>query len=179
MIDSKAKLRDCLEREKKIYYPDGGRWLPFGIREKDVLFGYIKLLRKTEYYRNTSKRIPAVLYEARLRRASNLYAIHISANTCEPGLSIAHVGPIIIHGESHIGKNARIHVGVNIGANGGRPPRIGDEVYIGPGAKVFGDIEIADGCKIGANAVVNKSCLDRYCTLVGVPARIIKTQGAE
>lgn len=102
------------------------------------------------------------------------YAIHIGINTCDAGLNIAHVGPIVIHERCRIGKNLRIHVGVNIGANGGEPPKLGDNIYIGPGAKVFGDITIAEGCKIGANAVVNKSCLDEKCTLVGVPVHTIK-----
>lgn len=72
-----------------------------------------------------------------------------------------------------IGKNLRIHVGVNIGANGGNPPKLGDDIYIGPGAKIFGDIYIADGCKIGANAVVNKTCIEKNKHLVGVPVHIV------
>lgn len=47
---------------------------------------------------------------------------------------------------------------------------LGDNIYLGPGAKVFGHITIADGCKIGANAVVNKSCVHENSVLVGVPA---------
>lgn len=49
-------------------------------------------------------------------------------------------------------------------------PVLGDNIYLGPGAKVFGRITIADGCKIGANAVVNKSCVQENSVLVGVPA---------
>ena len=105
---------------------------------------------------------------------SNLYAIHIGINVCDEGLSIAHVGPVIINGKSHVGKNCRIHVGVNIGANGDEPPILGDNVYIGPGAKIFGDIKIASGCRIGANAVVCKNFEEENCTLVGVPAKIIR-----
>lgn len=41
----------------------------------------------------------------------------------------------------------------------GGVPVLGDNVYIGPGAKIFGKVQIADGCKVGANAVVNKSFL--------------------
>lgn len=44
-------------------------------------------------------------------------------------------------------------------------------MYIGPGAKIFGKIKIADGIKIGANAVVNKSFLSAGKTIVGVPAK--------
>ena len=65
---------------------------------------------------------------------------------------------------------------VNIGANQGsdKAPHIGDNVYIGPGAVIFGDIVIADGCYIGANAVVNKSVLTPNTVVVGIPAKVIK-----
>lgn len=152
----------------------GGHRLPFGVREKDILYGYIYYLRHTEYYHNTGGKIRELIYYFFLKRMEMKYSIHIGINTCDEGLNIAHVGPIVIHERCRIGKNLRIHVGVNIGANGGEPPQLGDNIYIGPGAKVFGDITIADGCKIGANAVVNKSCLDEKCTLVGVPAHTIK-----
>lgn len=52
MIDTKEKLKHCLKVEKAIYFPEGGVRLPFGIREKDVLYGYIYNLRKAEYHFN-------------------------------------------------------------------------------------------------------------------------------
>lgn len=52
MIDSKEKLQQCLKIEKDIYFPRGHRF-PFGVREKDILYGYIYYLRHTEYYHNT------------------------------------------------------------------------------------------------------------------------------
>ena len=65
---------------------------------------------------------------------------------------------------------------VNIGANGGsnKAPYIGKDVYIGPGAVIYGDITIADGCYIGANSVVNRSILDPDSVVVGAPAKVIK-----
>ena len=48
---------------------------------------------------------------------------------------------------------------MNIGAHHDKASRIGNNVYIGPGAIIFGDIEIADNVSIGANATVNKSVL--------------------
>lgn len=64
---------------------------------------------------------------------------------------------------------------VNIGANGGsdKAPIIGDNVYIGPGAVIYGDITIADGCYIGANSVVNKSFLEPHSVVVGVPGKVV------
>lgn len=54
-----------------------------------------------------------------------------------------------------------------------KAPQIGNDVYIGPGAVIFGDITIADGCYIGANAVVNKSISETNSVVVGVPAKVI------
>lgn len=51
-------------------------------------------------------------------------------------------------------------------------PVIGDNCYIGPGAKIYGKIVIGDNCAIGANAVVNKDFKDGNCTIAGVPAKI-------
>ena len=70
-------------------------------------------------------------------------------------MSLAHRGTIVINPKVKIGKNCRIHICVNIGDYNGGAPVIGNNVYIGPGAKLFGDIEIADGVKIK----VNKSML--------------------
>ena len=48
---------------------------------------------------------------------------------------------------------------------------MGDNVYIGPGTKIFGDIKITSGCRIGANAVVGKNWEEENSTLVGAPAK--------
>lgn len=84
-------------------------------------------------------------------------------NCCGKGLSIAHIGTIVINGSASLGDFCRLHTCVNIGTAGGKvskTPVIGNRVYIGPGAKLFGDITIADGIAIGANSVVNKSFLN-------------------
>ena len=79
----------------------------------------------------------------------------------------------MISPEASIGANARINVCVNIGLKNNLAPNIGDNVYIGPGAKLFGGITIGDNVIIGANSVVNKSFTDGV-TIAGVPAEIIK-----
>lgn len=83
---------------------------------------------------------------------------------------------IVVNGGAKIGANCRIHVDVNIGTEAGKDsaaPKIGDNCYIAPGAKIFGPITIGAGTVIGANAVVNKSFPDGNQTLGGVPARVI------
>lgn len=102
----------------------------------------------------------------------------IYKNNFGPGVCFCHYGTLVVNEDARIGKNCRIHVGVNIGRFNGGVPRIGDNCYIGPGAKLFGPIIIGDNVTIGANAVVNKSFPDN-CVIVGVPAKIIKYNNME
>lgn len=99
-----------------------------------------------------------------------------------PGIAIVHSGTIVVSGKARIGKNCRIHVCTNIGnaLSHGKDgtPVIGDNVYIGPGAKIFGPITIGNNVAIGANAVVNKSFPDN-CTIAGVPAKKISNNTSE
>lgn len=101
--------------------------------------------------------------------------ITIPRNVCGIGLTLYHYGSIVLNQSVRIGDNCCIMNNVNIGANQGSPkaPQIGNNVYIGPGAVIFGDIIIADGCYIGANAVVNKSVLEPNSVIVGVPGKVI------
>jgi serine O-acetyltransferase len=72
-----------------------------------------------------------------------------------PGFVVVHGYGTIVAAE-RIGRNCWLHHGVTIGWDyfTGRRPRIGDDVFIGAGAKVFGDVTIGDRVRIGANAVV-------------------------
>jgi len=142
------------------------------------------LLRKVEYYRNCRHSFIYRPYISWIRLkfhiASLLLGFTISPNVFGPGLSIAHRGTIVIHPEARIRANCRIHTCVNIGTKAGAEdltPVIGDNVYIGPGAKIFGDIRIADGIAIGANSVVNRSFEEPGISIAGVPARKIGDKG--
>ena len=91
------------------------------------------------------------------------------------GFYVGHYGNIIVHPETVMGERCSISQGVTIGELGGSRagvPRIGNDVYIGAGAKVLGGITIGDGAIIGANAVVIADVPAR-ATAVGVPARNI------
>lgn len=89
--------------------------------------------------------------------------------------TIDHFGGIVVSGYAKFGDNCRIRSGVVVGlkdVNEPCAPRIGDNVDIGVGAKVLGDINIGDNVKIGANAVVITDIPDNSIA-VGVPARIV------
>lgn len=86
----------------------------------------------------------------------------------------------MVNDNVRVGAFCDIHQGVNIGQQGDLAddvPTIGDNVWIGPGAKLFGRIHIADECVIGANAVVNKDFLERGTTIAGIPAKKISDKG--
>lgn len=81
-----------------------------------------------------------------------------------------------INGES-IGDNCFINQQATIGyGNGPRLPRIGNNVHVSAGARVLGDVTVGDNVIIGANAVVTKN-VPPNCTVVGVPAYIVRRDG--
>ncbi|MCD7894953.1 MAG: hypothetical protein LUG60_14855 [Erysipelotrichaceae bacterium] len=99
----------------------------------------------------------------------------IPINVFGPGLNIHHYGYIVVNAHVRVGENCNIQQGVNIGQNYGKDncPIIGNNIYIGPGAKIFGKVTIADNIAIGANAVVTHSFYEEGITIAGCPAKKI------
>lgn len=80
---------------------------------------------------------------------------------------------VVLHPRTIIGEGCTIYQNVTIGSrNGEGPPKIGDNVYIGAGACILGDISIGNNVKIGANAVVLKDIPDNCC-VVGILGKIL------
>lgn len=184
MLRSQEDLKYYLEADRLAL---GGQWhRPFtrlwlaNLMFPHEIWRFEILLRKLEYLHNRKRtlgvNIRKVLLNRKYLQASRELGFSIPVNVFGPGLNIAHCGTIVVNSAAKVGSNCRIHVCVNIGTEAGhsdKAPRIGHNVYIGPGAKIFGEITIADGCAIGANAVVNKSFLEPNSVIAGVPARKI------
>ena len=153
---------------------------------KDLLFPNLskqfeKRLKAAEHHKNSKGLYHKVMFLIayyRYGRLSRKQLVRLPLNVCGEGVSLPHPEVIGINAGTKIGKNCRIQKMVGIGPAFGtnKCPKIGDNVYIGPGAKLFGDIEIADNCWIGANAVVNKSFLEPYSVIAGVPAKVVKME---
>lgn len=98
------------------------------------------------------------------------------------GFYIGHFGTIVVNNFSKIGINCNISQGVTLGmANRGEKkgyPEIGDNVYIGPGAKIVGAVRIGNNVAIGANCVVTRDIPDN-AVVVGVPGKIISYNGTQ
>lgn len=81
---------------------------------------------------------------------------------------------IVIAGGVLIGENCYISHQVTIGRSRNKAPVIGDNVYIGPGAKIFGGIKIGNNVRIGANCIVFQDIPDNATVVLEKPRIIIK-----
>jgi serine O-acetyltransferase len=101
-----------------------------------------------------------------------------------PGASIGrrcfidHGMGVVIGETTEIGDDVLLYQGVTLGGTGKekgkRHPTIGNNVVIGTGAKILGNILIGDHTKIGAGSVVIRSVPD-HSTVVGVPGRVVRS----
>ena len=87
-----------------------------------------------------------------------------------PGFVLIHANGVVINGSVRAGKNLHVEHQVTIGAERRQSPEIGDDVFIGAGAKIIGPVKIGDGARIGANAVVVHD-VPPHTTVVGIPAK--------
>src|SRR5262249_47225381 len=98
------------------------------------------------------------------------------------GLYLGHLRDVVISDRAVIGDNCNISQGVTIGQSyrGARrgTPVVGNNVYIGPGAKIIGAVCIGDGAAVGANCVVTKD-VPRSAVVVGVPGRVVSYEGSK
>lgn len=180
MIKTKKDLIEYLNADKKAL----GR-ISTRPHFTDLIWKYQILLRKCEYYNNCKTGLVNKLilkyYQFRKFQIGSKCNFEIPLNVFGKGLSIAHIGSIIVNGGAKVGDNCRIHVGVNIGTQAGYrdlAPIMGNNIYIGPGAKIFGKITIADNIAIGANSVVNKDFCESDISIAGVPAKKISSKGS-
>lgn len=92
-------------------------------------------------------------------------------------LKLPHFGlGVVMHPRTVVGNNVTIYQNVTLGCrNKVGPPIIGDNVLIGAGACVLGNIKICNNSQIGANAVVLHD-VSESVTVVGIPAREVKNE---
>jgi serine O-acetyltransferase len=117
--------------------------------------------------------VPRVL--SHLNRWLTGVEIHPGA-TIGKGLFIDHGMGLVIGETSEIGDNVTLHQGVTLGGTGKekgkRHPTLGNNVYVGVGAKILGAVSIGDFARIGAGAVVLND-VPAHATAVGVPAKVV------
>lgn len=147
-------------------------------------FRYVFWLRTCAFAHATALRrfTLGVVARAMLKRLTYRLGISIPPETSiDSGFYIGHFGGIVVNAGVVIGKNCNISHGVTLGqANRGAKagvPTLGDNVYLGPGAKVVGAISIGDDVAIGANCVVTKD-VPAGSVVVGIPGKVISQEGS-
>jgi serine O-acetyltransferase len=90
-----------------------------------------------------------------------------------PGFVLVHSYGVVINSRVQGGRNVTLEHLVTIGAEKDESPVLGDDVFVGAGAKIIGAVRIGSRVRIGANAVVVDDIPDG-ATAVGIPARIVR-----
>ena len=138
---------------------------------------YMYGLRCEEYWmrKKWAKLITALLRSKR-RKLSFRTGISLYPNVADIGVTVNH-GKCVVSKFAKIGRDCVILSDVTIGEAGGShghgAPVIGQRVLISSGARIIGEIKIADGVVVGANAVVTKDILEPNITVGGIPAKKI------
>lgn len=184
MIRSKATLKEYYRAEKPLYINGGimttiKLWL---LQDSNyLLWHYVKMLRKTEYYYNTGNKLLYWLYQRKKNIEGARLGISIFHNCIGKGLQIYHYGSIIVNSHSQIGENLKLHGNNCIGNKGehdkDNAPVLRDNIEMGIGSQILGNITIESNVTIAANAAVVKSCNEENVVLAGVPARKIMNRG--
>jgi serine O-acetyltransferase len=89
-----------------------------------------------------------------------------------PGFVLIHSIGVVINTCVRGGSNVHVEHQVTVGAEGRQSPILGNDVFLGAGAKVVGPVTVGDGARIGANAVVVRD-VPAYTTAVGIPAQVV------
>lgn len=161
------KLRETIDYDLKRGYATGLFKRPLGLR-------YLVAWRKAVFYGR--KHPLGILYRVRLKGLSQKSGLQIPTDTkIGRGLFIAHFGTVIINPAVTMGNNINIAPNVVIGkANRGERkgvPTIGNDVWIGTGSVITGNIRIGDDVLIAPNAFVNTD-VPAHSVVVGNPAVI-------
>lgn len=143
-------------------------------------FKAVRAYRRAHWFFNHNMKFLARWISQRCVRKTNI-EIHPGA-TIGRRLFIDHGTGVVIGETTIIGDDCTIYQGVTLGGTGKdkgkRHPTLGNHVMVGSGAKVLGPITIGNNVRIAAGAVVLSEIPDD-CTAVGVPARVVRRNGAK
>ena len=180
MINNKKQYHDYINTEGQSVRFNGFLYrLIYSYITLQPIRRFLLLLRTSEYFMNCKRgifnRLIHLLLKYHKYRLGLKLGFSIPENVAKKGLQLPHYGSIVINANTKIGENCRIHICTNIGTanKSSIAPVIGDNVYIGPGAKIYGEITIANNIKIAPNATVSKDFLAENVIIGGVPAKQI------
>lgn len=136
---------------------------------------FMVIFRLCQKYRKKNKFL-FILFFLWLRNLKFKYGFDISYRTqIGAGFYIGHFGGVVVHGDTVIGNNCNISQGVTLGVSNSKnqgAPIIGDNVFIGPNACVFGKVIVGNNTVIGSNTVITED-LPAFSTVVNQRVNII------
>lgn len=169
MITSREELNQYLSADSANFHSQtmgGAKRLKYNLcstpaSDQKYIWEYIVALRHVEWCLNSKgmwrHKFMRFYWLRKLRKISYKTGFQIPPNTCGKGLTIWHWGSIIINGAAQIGENCTIYPGVLIGQKTeGKAAKIGNNVFIGAGTKIIGDVHIGENVTIGQNCVITK-----------------------
>jgi serine O-acetyltransferase len=174
--DQQGVIHDDLVRWKELRFDRPHRPAP-PMSDAEMLRAFAAAYREFRtvfYFRLEAGNVAGMLLAKLARRVWRpLPTFDIACDDVGPGLVVRHGYSTILTAE-RIGANCFAHQGVTVGWRDeqSRPPVLGDDVYLGAGAKVLGPITLGDGVMVGANAVVIED-VPPGSTVAGVPARVV------
>ena len=168
-------FRTDIHRKREIFANDGGRNGLLRILLSDGT-GAMALYRLSRWFYKWRLSPLAYLLQW-INKLLNGCVIGVGAEF-GPGFVIMHPVGIVINSKVVGGNNITLESGVVIGDEKGRSPSLGNEIFVGSGAKIIGDLRLGDGVKVGANAVVTRSA-GEGATLLGIPAEPYKKEHRE
>lgn len=182
MISNRKELWEYIEQDRRANSRPSARAKWFG----DEKWKFQLTMRRLDFAATRYRKcklcfLPYLYYKWRYHGLSLKLGFSMPFYAFGKGLSLPHRGTIIISTTCRFGENCRIHACVNIGASGGNKNAalVGNNVYIGPGVQIVGEITIADGVCIGAGAVVVKSIEEPNTTWAGCPAKKISDRSSQ
>ena len=178
MIDSRKKLFATLKYEQSLYGCKRINSFIPRFSEQGLIWKYVILYRKCEYYLNKKKKIRFLLYSYKFKKLGLKLGFSLPLNVIEKGLMIYHRGNLIINAK-HIGENFSTAGTAFLVAKGqnGDSPTIEDNVSLGMNVTIIGGVKIASMIAIGAGSVVTKSFDNLNVTIAGNPAKVINASG--
>lgn len=172
IIRSRSDYRDFLAADLAAHGVARWSWWE-GLRNPELAFQ--RLLRRVEYLdtvRGPLGRALYLVYRVKLKRRSVVTGLSIPPGVFGRGLSIAHVGSVVVNDGAVVGRYCRLHSATNIGVYRGQAPTLGDFVYVAPGAVIYGGVSVGSRSVVGANSVVNKD-VPAGVTAAGSPASVV------
>jgi serine O-acetyltransferase len=176
-VDFASDVRDFIESDTgaalRADIVSWARWRNLPCKTKDdvwdafrVTFGTFGEFRSIADYRF---RIAGVFQVARIHpKLARRVELHIHSPSIGGGLRIQHGHSTWINAAS-VGRNMLIRQNVTIGAHKGGLPTIGDNVQIGPGAVIIGDVRIGNNVAIGGNVFINFDIEDDCVVFQAMP----------